>query len=104
MSAPRWNGGCKERARCSIESPAFCDAQGNAKRPGVRWPSTALEQGLDRIHAFACKRSLMLVRKRRRGGALPDASRESTRRVTRSVLECGGPPPLWNEGSMESCV
>jgi hypothetical protein len=43
-------------------------------------------------------RIFCFLAKRQRAGAVQDASRISrNHRVTRSVLECGGPPPLFPE-------
>jgi hypothetical protein len=67
------------------------------QRFGVRWPSTAFPEAAPHRHCGSPSPGGTLT-KRQTTGALHDAAAPvGTHRPRVSVLECGGPPPLFPE-------
>ena len=73
------------------DAGATCRGSRSAERLGLRRPSAAFA----RAEAYAWIRFVPLGQKRQRAGALQDAGATDRRLPrARSVLDCGGPPPL----------
>ena len=94
----------KRRFRDFPPSPKLCQTSNIqlrlASRAGIQ-PSTNYSSsychGRTKVHA-EISRTFHFLAKRQRTGALQDASRISgIIGVARSVLDCGGPPPLFPE-------